>query len=104
MTDLNFNNIEEMLELLDSKTVKTQQGTYIRVEDLTKLNRELAEARKTEAADKPKYKGFEAAKKAAKEDPEFAALFEQKPARAPALDGQAKNVAEKETPHAGATA
>jgi hypothetical protein len=95
--DMQFKTFEEMLELMDSKVVQTEQGSFIRVDDLRSLNEELGRARvaQRERDAAPKPTGFEAAKAAALQDPEFTKLFEKKPPQAPAV-ARDTNVATEE--------
>lgn len=93
MSELHFKTLDELLEIIDSKVVKTEQGPYIRVEDLKTLNEELGKARtaQREKEAEPKPTGFAAASKAAQDDPEFMKLFEPREPQAPAV-GRVTNV------------
>lgn len=104
MSSVHFKTLDEMLELISDKIVVTDQGSYIRVDDLKELNKELGEARSAQAEKDaaPKPKGFAAAKEAAKKDPEFMKLFEQSTPQAPAV-GRVTNVS-KETDNEPAAA
>lgn len=105
MPELNFKSLDEMMELIEDKIVVTDQGSYIRVDDLKALNKELGDARAEQKKkdDAPKPKGFAGAKDAAMGDPEFMKLFElPSDPQAPAV-GRVTNVP-KETDNAPAAA
>lgn len=87
-------DFEVMMELLEGRVVHHNGEPYIKVSDLKELQSEVSEA-KAEDQERPKFKGFEAAKKAALEDPEFLAMFEPREPQAPAV-GRVKNVSEEE--------
>lgn len=76
--------VDQLIEALDDKIVRTNQGSFVRVDDLRQLEKEIREARQEEEA-KPKPKTFAAAREMAKRDPNLQPP-PQAP-RAPALSG-----------------
>jgi hypothetical protein len=98
VSTIHFKSLDELFELIDSKIVVTEQGPYIRVDDLKELNEALGQARAEQKKkdSEPKPKGFAGAKEAALKDPEFMKLFEPKSPQAPAV-GRDKNVPVEET-------
>jgi hypothetical protein len=88
--------VDQMLELLDDKIVRTKAGPYISVEALKQLQKDFKEAK---SLDEPtgKAKTLFGARKALAQDPEFLASFEEKLPKAPADAGVVKPVAEERT-------
>lgn len=86
MTD--FSDFEQMLDVLKNKTIKTQNGTYIKVDDLKALIDERKQQEATTREEEAKQrtpKSFSEARVLAKQDPELRALFADKP-QAPAAE------------------
>lgn len=73
---INPNDLEAALELLESRTVRTDRGTYIKVDDLRELVQEFKDHEKEER-EAPQFRSFAAASAAAKEDPELKAAFDE---------------------------
>jgi hypothetical protein len=72
-----------VFEVLDSKIVRTDQGSFINVDDLREFHKQVHEARK-EQAQRPKPKTFAEARGMAMRDPAVQAAHQPAP-RAPAL-------------------
>lgn len=79
------NNFEAMLELLDDKIIRTKSGSYISVDDLKSLQKELADQRREEKKEAPKFKTLTAAREAALADEEFVKRFGDPQPQAPVL-------------------
>ena len=77
-------NFEAMLELLDDKIVRTSKGSFIAVDDLKALQKELAGQRKEEK-EAPKFKTMAAAREAALSDEEFVKRFGDPQPQAPVV-------------------
>jgi len=75
-------DIDHVLEYLDDKIVRTDQGSYIRVDDLKDFQRQVREMKEEEAG-KPKPKTFAEARRLAEADPNLQTT--PPPPRAPAL-------------------
>lgn len=75
-------DIDEVIRALDSKMVRTTQGSFIKVDDLREVYAQVREARVAEQ-EMPKPKTFAAARELAKQDPRFAQP--PKPPTAPAF-------------------
>lgn len=91
-------NLDQWLEILDNRIVRTKAGPYVSVEDLKKLNEEFKEAKAAE--DPGKFKPgttLNQVSRALLKDPEFLAQFEPPEVRAPADAGVVKPVREEET-------
>ncbi len=78
-----FDNIDHVIAALDDKIVRTDQGSFIKVDDLKEFHKQVREARTEEAA-KPKPKTFAQARGMASRDAELVASMSSPP-RAPAL-------------------
>lgn len=77
-----FEDIDKVFEVLDDKIVRTDQGSFIKVDDLKEFHKQVREA-KAEEQTRPRPRSFASAREQAKRDPMFA---EPPPApRAPAL-------------------
>lgn len=77
-----FDNIDHVIAALDDKILRTDQGSFIKVDDLKEFHQQVREASVVERA-KPKPKSFAEARGMAKRDPMFAQPIQ--PPRAPAL-------------------
>lgn len=90
-----MHTVEDMLALLEDKIVTTEQGRFISIDDLRKLEAEYKEA---EAEDKPKghAKTLFGARKGLFSDEEFMELFDDRPPTAPADADVVKPVAVRE--------
>ena len=75
-------DIDDVIRALDSKMVRTTQGSFINVDDLREVYTQVREAKVAEQ-EKPKPKTFAAARALAKLDPQFAQP--PKPPTAPAF-------------------
>jgi len=75
-------DIDRVLEALDDKIVRTDQGSYIKVDDLRDFQRQVREM-KEEDDNRPKPKTFAQARAMAMADPDMKTTPE--PPRAPAL-------------------
>jgi hypothetical protein len=75
-------DIDRVIAALDDKIVRTDQGSYIKVDDLKEFQRQVREM-KEEEAKKVKPKTFAEAKRMAMADPDMRTTPE--PPRAPAL-------------------
>ena len=85
-------DIDKVLEVLDDKIVRTQEGSYIKVDDLLDFQRQVREM-KDEQEQRPKPKTFREARLMAMADPELQTL--PSPPRAPALSS-VKGVTDRE--------
>jgi hypothetical protein len=80
---IDLTNVDEVLKLLADKLVKTEQGSYIKVDDLRALMEDYGEQRRRE--EPLPIRDFTTAKLAAKADPEVQAAFKESPIAAEAL-------------------
>jgi len=94
MTDNIFKDgdIDQVLEFLDDKIIRTDEGSFIRVDDLKKFNDQVREM-KEDQAQKPRPKTFREARLMAMADPELQTT--PSPPRAPALSS-VKGVLDRE--------
>ena len=76
-------DLDHMIEVLDDKIVRTAEGSFIKVEDLKELHKQVREASEAEKL-KPKPKTFAEARMQASRDPSVQAAHAPAP-RAPAL-------------------
>lgn len=81
---VDLNNLDEVLQLLADKLVRTEQGSYIKVDDLRALKETYGEQRRREEPP-AEIRDFTTAKLAAKADPEVQAAFAKSPTAAEAL-------------------
>lgn len=82
---VDLNNLDEVLQLLADKLVRTEQGSYIKVADLRALKETYGEQLKREEPPEG-IKTMAQAKIAAKADPEVQAAFKKSPTAAEALN------------------
>jgi hypothetical protein len=85
-------DIDSVLETLDDKVIRTDEGSFIRVDDLREYERQVREM-KQEEAQKVKPKTFREARALAMADPEL--QTPALPPRAPALSS-VKGVTDRE--------
>jgi predicted transcriptional regulator len=73
------NSLDEALEEIEKASIKTTQGSFIRVEDVRRLLTAKKEAMAVEQETAPRPKNMNDAKQMAKRDPEIAAEFANRP-------------------------
>ncbi len=71
MTTFDFNDIDSVIAALDDKIVRTDQGSYISVDDLKEFQKQVRETKEVEQQ-KPRITSFAQAREMAKRDPMFA--------------------------------
>lgn len=79
MTD--FDQVNEVLEVLAEKAIKTSQGSYIRLEDVKAMIQDRKDQAKIDSEEekvRSKIKTVEQARAAAKRDPELQKFFKGK--------------------------